>query len=331
MRSSNLLGAFAAVAAVACSAAPPEDPTSFADDSEIADSAAPTSANPAPGDAVAAEPADRDSTGPVNTVRDSGSTRMGDARALSSDGEAGPIVSGDAAGPPVSSDADSTGYNPCPPKGTPCAVMPVGDSITFGVDATLGYNMTNGGYRTRLFDLAHRSGKALTFVGSKSDGPDTVNGTPFPKAHEGHPGWVIIQITDIIVAAMQTYKPKIITLMIGTNDINAGFNPPDAPNRLAKLVDTILATDPQVLVVVAKLVPTQSATENTTVQAYNSAIGALVATRVTAGKHVALVDMYAAFNSGKSTSYLSDNLHPNDAGYTVMAETWFGSIGPLLR
>jgi len=322
MRSSKLLGVFAAVAAVACSATAAEDQTDVADDTEVSDSGALNVANPAPGDVTTTEAAHGEAMAMTDAARESGSAKMGDERSSSSDGEAGPSVS---------SDADSTGYNPCPPKGTTCAVMPVGDSITFGVDATLGYNMTDGGYRTRLFDLAHRSGKALTFVGSKSDGPDTVDGTPFPKAHEGHPGWVIIQITDIIVAAMQTYKPKIITLMIGTNDINAGFNPPDAPNRLGKLVDTILATDPQVLVVVAKLVPTQSDSDNTAFQAYNSAIGDVVAMRIAAGKHVALVDMYAAFGSGKNKSYLSDNLHPNATGYTVMAQTWFDSIGPLLR
>jgi lysophospholipase L1-like esterase len=321
MLSSKFLAVLAA-AAVACSADGPGDETSSPSGSEAPNGEAGATANPRAGNVGTVADADRDAQAIANTVRDSGGPKTGDVRLSSSNSDGGSSVRSDAA---------SSDYNPCPAKGTPCALMPVGDSITFGADATLGYNVSNGGYRTHLFDLAHRNGKALTFVGSLSNGPDAVDGVPFPKAHEGHPGWVIVQITDVIVSAIQTYKPRVITLMIGTNDINADFNPPDAPNRLAKLVDTILATDPQVLLVVAKIVPTQSASENTKVQAYNSAIGDLVATRAAAGKHVALVDMYAAFSVGNTSNYLSDNLHPNDAGYTVMAETWFGSIGPLLR
>ena len=328
MLSSKLLLGLLAAAAVACSA-DRGDPIPSGDDSN--GDARPTT-NPGQDEVGTVVDANSDARGITNRMDDSGGAKMGDERPSSTHGEAGSLALGDGeAGPPVGSYTDAGDYNPCPAKGTPCAVMPVGDSITFGADATLGYNISNGGYRTHLFDLANRSHKELTFVGSQSNGPDAVNGAAFPKAHEGHPGWVIVQITDIIVSAMKTYKPRVITMMIGTNDINSDFNPSDAPNRLAQLVDSILATDPQVLLVVAKIVPTQSASENTKVQAYNSAIGDLVATRAAAGKHVALVDMYTAFASGNTSSYLSDNLHPNDVGYTVMAETWFGAIGPLLR
>lgn len=330
MLSSQFLGLVAA-AVVACSAGTVADETTSASTSDASNEEG-RATNPTPGNASTAGDAERDGRALANTASDSGGANTGDERGASHSGEAGPSPRGDSeAGASVGNDAGANGYDPCPPKGTPCAVMPLGDSITFGVDATLGYNMSNGGYRTHLFDLAQRGGKSITFVGSLSNGPDSLGGVPFPKAHEGHPGWVIIQITDIVVGVMQACKPKIITLMIGTNDINAGFDPPDAPNRLGKLIDTILVTDPQVLLVVAKLVPTQTDAENAKFQTYNSAIGDLVATRSAAGKHVTLVDMYAAFGSGNVPSYLSDNLHPDDAGYKVMADTWFGSMGPLLR
>jgi lysophospholipase L1-like esterase len=87
---------------------------------------------------------------------------------------------------------------------------------------------------------------------------------------------------------------------------------------------------------VAQIVPQQRATPdtlNTLVQAYNAAIPGLVKTRADAGKHIAMVDMYNAFvsNPNHSTALLADRLHPNPAGYAVMANTWYAAIGSLLR
>src|SRR4051794_38577179 len=45
------------------------------------------------------------------------------------------VAMGDSASPPADADADAgagTPYDPCPPAGTPCVIMPFGDSITFG-------------------------------------------------------------------------------------------------------------------------------------------------------------------------------------------------------
>jgi phospholipase/lecithinase/hemolysin len=43
--------------------------------------------------------------------------------------------------------------------------------------------------------------------------------------------------------------------------------------------------------------------------------------------------MYNAFasNPNYSTLLLADRLHPTPAGFTVMANTWYAAIGPLLR
>jgi lysophospholipase L1-like esterase len=208
--------------------------------------------------------------------------------------------------------------------------MPLGDSITLGLGAWTGY-------RGPLFHLANQQSKAMTYVGSLIDGPDTVDNKPFPKSHEGHSGYTIdggggrSGIKQLIVGAMNQYKPSIITLMIGTNDVDT--NTDNIPTRLAGLLDTILTTDPKVLLVVAQIVPTTDDAENVRVQSYNAAIPALVEERAKAGKHVALVDMYTPFvqNPNFKTEYMTDRLHPRGPGYEVMASTFYAVVGPLLR
>jgi lysophospholipase L1-like esterase len=227
-------------------------------------------------------------------------------------------------------------YAPCPAAGA-CAVLPLGDSITDGVGST------GGGYRPPLFHLALAAKKALTFVGTGMNGPTTVDGVTFPRRHEGHSGYTIDHggpanrsglSTDIdLVNVIKSQKPNIVTLMIGTNDVDTNFDLPNAPTRLGKLMDMILDADPKLLLVVAQMVPTGNDAQNVKVRAYNAAIPGLVMTRASAGRHVISVDMYAAFtaNAAYKTALMSDDLHPKDAGYAVMATTWYAALGPLLR
>ena len=83
----------------------------------------------------------------------------------------------------------------------------------------------------------------------------------------------------------------------------------------------------------AQIVPTTNDAENARVRAYNAGVATVVNARAAAGKHVALVDMYGAFtaNAACKTAYMSDQLHPQDAGYAVMADVWYAAIGTLLR
>jgi lysophospholipase L1-like esterase len=213
--------------------------------------------------------------------------------------------------------------------------MPVGDSITWK-----GY--CDGAYRTSLFKLALTDAKHMTFVGRQKDGPDsvTVNGvtTPFPKNHEGYSGYTIDNgggrtgVSTLIDAALTTNPPHIVLLMIGTNDVDTNLSLDTAPARLGALMDRITTGAPNALLVVAQIVPTQSSSINTRVQAYNSAIPGLVQSRVAAGKHIVMVDMYGAFvaNPNYSTALMTDRLHPNEAGCKVMATTWYEGIKSYL-
>ena len=226
------------------------------------------------------------------------------------------------------------GYEPCPATG-PCKIMPFGDSITEGCCAF------NGGYRVELIRLARQAGQDITYVGSASNGPAMVDGMPFPQNHEGHGGYTIDDnparntngISPFVATSIPAYMPDIITLMIGTNDINGNIDVQTAPDRLAALLDSIFEQDPEVLVVLAQMVPTTNDGTNQAVQAYNAAIPDLVSARVAMGRHLILVDMYEAFvrDADYKSSLMADGLHPNTAGYARMAETWYAAIAPYLH
>ena len=251
-------------------------------------------------------------------------------------GTGGRIDAGDA-GRDVSNNSDGGApFAPCPTNGSACVILPLGDSITDG------FPFENGGYRVELFSRTLLGSKHVTFVGSRSNGPATVGGVPFPRNHEGHSGFTIIDepsidrmgisptITD---TAISTYHPNIILLMIGTNDVDLSVDLANAPARLATLIDEIITDAPNSLLVVAQLTPTTTDSENTRFQAYNAAIPAMVQQRAAAGKHVILVDMYSAFtaNANYKTALMNDNIHPNATGYGVMGDTWYNAIASFLR
>ncbi|MDB4989424.1 MAG: encodes protein latent cycle [Myxococcaceae bacterium] len=231
-------------------------------------------------------------------------------------------------------DAAVPNYNPCPPAGTPCKIMPVGDSITAGWLST-----DEGGFRTEIFHQALQHGQSMTFVGPVEGGPDKVDGVTFPRECAGYLGYTIDPggdrdgISPLIVPAMTMNKPHIITLMIGTNDVNINLDLPNAPTRLAALVDTILATDPKVLLILTTIIPTYAPEDDVPVAAYNAAMPALVAQRAQAGKHIVLIDMHAllAHSPNFPDAYMADGLHPNDAGYVLLGDAFYKVIGPLLH
>lgn len=241
----------------------------------------------------------------------------------------------DAPGTDAGVDATAA-YNPCPGNGAACRIMPLGDSIT---DGCCGENVASmgGSYRLELFRLSLAQHKNVTFVGSHASGPGTVDGVVFPKQQEGHPGWTIADgggregLQQQIVGWLASTPPDIVTLMIGTNDVDIQLDLVNAPKRLAKLLDTIIAAAPKALIVVAQMVPTRNDDENARVRAYNAAMPGIVDGLAAAGRHVRLVDMYAAFTKDPAykTKDLWDNLHPTDAGYGVMARVWWDAIGTL--
>jgi len=216
-------------------------------------------------------------------------------------------------------------YDPCPTGGGACKVLPLGDSITYGIQYA-------GAYRVELFHDAQTAHQHITFVGDPSlaNGPTMVDGVAFPQDNDGHSGWTIDQIATLVPSPALQTNPDIVLLMIGTNDMYSQTQPvAQAPQRLAALIDGIISADAHALLVVAEITPLQNSTWEMQVQNYNAAIPALVQARAAMGKHVALVDMHTGFVT--ATMLSSDGVHPNMAGYDHMGDVWYAAVKDVLR
>ena len=267
---------------------------------------------------------------------------LGDATSLGGNGSGGKSGSGGSANGGVNgsggSPTDGGNFDPCPAGGD-CRILPLGDSITWGINY-------GGGYRIKLFTHTTTDQKNVTFIGyDTGNPPDSTalaklgsSSSKWVGKHEGHSGWTIQQDDDLVTGkstanndgvnytgkkVVADFGPNIVLVHLGTNDLNLG-QASGAPDRLGTLIDHIVAAAPDALVVVAKIIPLPS--QAAAVTTFNNAIPGVVKQRADAGKHVIVVDQFSALTSSDM-----DQVHPFESGYEKMAVVWYNAIKPYLH
>ncbi|WP_182905214.1 GDSL-type esterase/lipase family protein [Microbispora sp. H13382] len=145
------------------------------------------------------------------------------------------------------------------PSGASLRVMALGDSITAGVGST-----AMNGYRVPLQDRLRAAGVTFDFVGSQANGVSTAD-----VQHEGHSGWRIDEIAARLPDWLSTYRPELVTLHLGTNDMIQDYQTSGAVERLGGVIDQIFAGDPGVTVVVSSLVPSRTAAIDARIRQFN--------------------------------------------------------------
>ncbi len=158
-------------------------------------------------------------------------------------------------------------------------------------------------------------GNVVDFVGSVKSG-DFVD-----RQHEGHRGFRIEEISDDSDTGIYA-APNIVLLHAGTNDMYQNSYVEKAPARLGNLIDKIYKHSPNAALFVCQIIPSKTASIQSRIDDFNSAIPSLVAKYRDDGKHVTMVSM----NKALTTSDLKDFLHPNDEGYVKMADAWYAAI-----
>jgi lysophospholipase L1-like esterase len=197
--------------------------------------------------------------------------------------------------------------------------MPIGDSITYG--------SVPGGYRTDLWiDLVKKSHDKIDFVGSQSSGPAALG----DKDNEGNSGWCIdgpcggvpnTQVYPKLHEWMMTYRPDVVSLHLGTNDLQFGANGPTVAYRLDQAIAQIYTDNPNVYIVVAKIIPMKGA--DRAWADYNSYIPQIVDRYSAKGRRIAMVDLSSVVQHPDD---FADALHPNAGGYSKMATAMYPAL-----
>ncbi|KAK8855247.1 carbohydrate esterase family 3 protein [Apiospora arundinis] len=182
-------------------------------------------------------------------------------------------------------------------------VMPLGASITQGIQSTDG-----NGYRKHIRDQLRFAGWNVNMVGSKRDG--NMN----DKDNEGHPGWVISQVTG---AAKDNahLRPNLVMINAGTNDCIQNIDVDNAGKRMKAMLDLLKQQIPETTILLSTIVPSasrQSCVENVNRQYKNLKDEAN--------------GVYIAEMKLTMSDITNDGVHPTDEGYRKMAAAWWAAF-----
>lgn len=200
-------------------------------------------------------------------------------------------------------------------------ILTIGDSITAGEHPV---DPTPGAYRIKLSKKFIADGLNVDFVGSQYNRTSKLD----DREHEGHPGWTINQISELVDdGLLTTYQPDVVLLMIGTNDILRGDRTSTLETELSQLIDRITEELPDAQLLVSSIAPLDSSIKGNRradiVTAYNHLIPELIEQKAARGQQITYV------NAGGNLSLqdlVSDGIHPNAAGYNRLGNSWYDAL-----
>lgn len=205
-----------------------------------------------------------------------------------------------------------------------------GDSITSGVTSTCPGTISPEPLSAFLADM--RALAATTFETSVSY-PSKLRaafslrypGQPISVVNEGVPGEQTTTALGRLPSVLDIDRPEVLLLQHGANDI-FGHNTENmvvVRDNVRRMIQ--VARGRQVAVLVGTLLPQrQGACRGSSwdlVPQVNDLLRFVVAT-----EGAVLVDLFAAFGGQPGTLIGPDGLHPNEAGYQKMADTFFDTI-----
>jgi acyl-CoA thioesterase I len=186
-------------------------------------------------------------------------------------------------------------------------IMPLGASSTVGKGSE-----ATAGYRGPLQELLARDGVQIDLVGSLRDGPDSVP----DRDHEGRGGITLEVMRPRVAEWVRKAAPDIVLLHNGTNDLLLGASAEEAVARLEGVLSEIVAVSGAHIVVAGVWAPLPGDERDRA--EFNRLSGVTVAGFRERGHPMRYVDTSDLL----APDQLADGLHPNAAGYRVIAEMW---------
>ena len=199
-------------------------------------------------------------------------------------------------------------------------IMPLGDSITG----------SPGCWRALLWNQLRNAGfTAIDFVGTL---PPQGCGVAYDGDNEGHGGFLVTNVADqnLLPGWLAATDPDIVMMHFGTNDVWNARTPAVILAAFSKLVDQMRASNPNMMILVAQIIPLNPAGCSDCPQrvvAFNAAIPAWAAGKSTAASPIVVVDQWTGFSTAADTS---DGVHPNGTGIQKIANRWFPAVRDLL-
>lgn len=204
-----------------------------------------------------------------------------------------------------------------------------GDSITAGeVTFPIGSLRPGGELSTRLVVVP--SAAYPTILAKLLQARYTAQEDSIIVANYGLGGEKAINARDRFLAALNTVRPEAVLLMEGHNDVSGGQDgaASGAANEIRIMADQARSRGMRVFI--ATLVPPRPNGNRTIGQIYIEDYNNRM--RVVASQTGSvLVDVYAALLPGVTTYVGVDGLHPTEAGYAKIAETFFTAIQNTLE
>jgi lysophospholipase L1-like esterase len=222
-------------------------------------------------------------------------------------------------------------------------IMPLGDSITLGLDGVTADDDLQG-YRLELWQAFQAFNLNVDFVGSLRNGSseledrdhDGWSGKRFAFFQEApQPGEIdniesstgrdFTEDRPMIDQLLEVNQPDLILLMLGTNENRGGST---IAGFLSTLLDTILANPTFTgTVLVGTVAPVHPDSEfisrSSNLQTYNSLIPGVVASKNTDRVRAVEVGSELDDEDDMAGVIVDNGLHPNAQGYSKMADAWY--------
>ncbi|MDG9706805.1 GDSL-type esterase/lipase family protein [Streptomyces sp. DH10] len=206
------------------------------------------------------------------------------------------------------------------PAADPVRVMPLGDSITG----------SPGCWRAVLWNRLLNSGyKDIDFVGTL---PPQGCGQAHDGDNEGHGGELVTNVADqnLLPGRLAATQPDIVVMHFGTNDVWSSIAPDRILAAYTKLVTQMRASNPDMRILVAQLIPMNPASCAACAQRvvdFNARIPDWARATSTARSPITVVDQWTGFSTATDTY---DGVHPNASGDDKIAARWFPALAGVL-